>query len=205
VLAGGLLRDFGSEDQRRAYLPRIIDGSELWAVAWAEAQGRHDLHDIGLRAEWRGDAYLLNGGKQVVVGAPWADRLMVSARTAGERRDRNGITLFIVDKAQAGVGCRDHTTVDGRRAAEIVFEDVSVGPEARVGSEGGGLPGLECAVDHAIAALCAEAVGAMDELNRMTRDYARLRKQFGVQLVKFQTLCSTAWSTCSWPTNRRCR
>jgi alkylation response protein AidB-like acyl-CoA dehydrogenase len=188
VLAGGLLRDFGSEDQRRAFLPRIIDGSDLWALAWAEAQGRHDLHDVALRAERDGDGYRLNGRKQVVVGAPWADRLIVSARTAGERRARRGISLFIVDKSQSGVDCRSYATVDGRRAADIAFDSVAVGPEARIGFEGDGLAGLELAVDHAIAALCAEAIGAMDELNRMTRDYARLRKQFGVPLAKFQVL-----------------
>jgi len=188
VLVGGLLRDLGSESQRRAFLPRIIDGNDLWALAWAEAQGRHDLNDVALRADRRGNGYRLNGRKQVVVGAPWADRLIVSARTAGGRRDRRGISLFIVDKSQPGIDCRGYATVDGRRAAEIVLDDVAVGADALVGIEGEGLSGLECAVDHAIAALCAEAVGAMDELNRMTRDYSRLRKQFNVPLAKFQAL-----------------
>jgi alkylation response protein AidB-like acyl-CoA dehydrogenase len=188
VLAGGLLRDLGSEDQRQAFLPRIIDGSDLWALAWAEAQGRHDLHDVALRADRRGNGYRLNGSKHVVVGAPWADRLIVSARTSGGRRDRCGISLFIIDKSQSGVDCRGYATVDGRRAAEIVFDDVAVGPDMRVGPEGDGLAGLERAVDHAIAALCAEAVGAMDELNRTARDHAHLRKQFGVPLAKFQVL-----------------
>jgi alkylation response protein AidB-like acyl-CoA dehydrogenase len=188
VLAGGLLRDLGSEEQRHTFLPRIIDGSDLWTLAWAEAQGRHDLHDIALRAERDGNGYRMNGSKQVVVGAPWADRLIVSARTSDGQRDRHGISLFIVDKSQSGIDCRDYATVDGRRAGDIVFDDVAVGSEMRVGPEGDGLAGLERAVDHAIAALCAEAVGAMDELNRTTRDYARLRKQFGVPLAKFQVL-----------------
>jgi alkylation response protein AidB-like acyl-CoA dehydrogenase len=108
--------------------------------------------------------------------------------TAGGQRDRRGISLFIVDKSQSGIDCRGYATVDGRRAGDIVFDDVAVGPEMLVGTEGEGLPGLERAVDHAIAALCAEAVGAMDELNCMTRNYARLRKQFGVPLAKFQVL-----------------
>jgi alkylation response protein AidB-like acyl-CoA dehydrogenase len=188
VLAGGLLRDFGSEEQRHTFLPRIIDGSDLWALAWAEAQGRHDLHDIAFRAERDGNGYRLNGSKQVVVGAPWAGRLIVSARTSSGRRDRRGISLFIVDKSQSGIDCRDYATVDGRRAADIVFDNVAVGSGMRVGPEGDGLVGLERAVDHAIAALCAEAVGAVDELNRTTRDHARLRKQFGVPLAKFQVL-----------------
>jgi len=110
VLAGGLLRDLGSEDQRQAFLPRIIDGSDLWFLAWAEAQGRHDLHDISLRAERGGNGYRLNGSKRVVVGAPWADRLIVSARTAGGQRDRRGISLFIVDKSQSGIDCRGYAT-----------------------------------------------------------------------------------------------
>jgi alkylation response protein AidB-like acyl-CoA dehydrogenase len=188
VLVGGLLRDFGTEEQRRRLLPRIIDGAELWALAWAEAQGRHDLRDVALRADRHGDTYRLSGSKQVVVGAPWADRLVVSARTAGDRRDRSGISLFIVDKGQTGIDARGYATLDGRRAAEVVFDDVVVGPDMLIGDEGDGLPGLEQAVDHAIAALCAEAIGAMDELNRMTRDYARLRKQFGVPLARFQAL-----------------
>ena len=141
-----------------------------------------------MRAECDGTGYRLNGSKQVVVGAPWANRLIVSARTSGDRRDRTGVSLFIVDTSQSGIDCRDYATVDGRRAADIVFDDVAVGPEMRVGPEGDVVAGLERAVDHAIAALCAEAVGAMDELNRTTRDYARLRKQFGVPLAKFQVL-----------------
>src|SRR5436190_9322544 len=133
VLAGGLLRDLGSEEQRRTFFSRIIDGSDVWALAWTEAQGRHDLHDIALRAERNGKGYRLNGRKEVVVGAPWANRLIVSARTSCGRRDRRGISLFIVDKSQSGIDCRDYANVDGRRAADIVFDDVAVGSEVRVG------------------------------------------------------------------------
>jgi alkylation response protein AidB-like acyl-CoA dehydrogenase len=205
VLAGGLLRDFGSKEQRHTFLPRIIDGSDLWALAWAEAQGRHDLHDIAFRAERDGNGYRLNGSKQVVVGAPWANRLIVSARTSGGRRDRPGVSLFIIDTSQSGIDFRDYATVDGRRAADIVFNDVAVSSEMRVGPEGDGLVGLERAVDHAIAALCAEAVGAMDELNRAQRATMPGCASSSGCRSPSSRCSSTGWSTCSLLTSRHCR
>src|SRR5438046_7420519 len=145
-----------------------------------EAEGARAPVSVPANRAHAGKFRRLASGLMITLKSPLYEcRLTWMARTSGAQRDRRGISLFIVDKSQSGIDCRDYATVDGRRAADIVFDDVAVGPEMRVGPEGDGLEGLERAVDHAIAALCAEAVGAMDELNSTTRDYARLRKQFG--------------------------
>jgi alkylation response protein AidB-like acyl-CoA dehydrogenase len=123
-----------------------------------------------------------------VTAAPWASKLLVTARTAGGRRDRDGVSLFLVDKAAKGIGARDYPTVDGRRASEIELDGVVVGPEALLGDEGQALPHLEAVLDEARAALCAEALGVLSELVRQTVDYARQRKQFGRPIAEFQVL-----------------
>jgi alkylation response protein AidB-like acyl-CoA dehydrogenase len=124
----------------------------------------------------------------VVVAAPWAQKLVVSARTSGGQRDRDGVSLFIVDKNAAGVSTRDYPTVDGRRASEVTFENVKLGADALLGTEGKALAVIEKVTDQAIAALCAEAIGGMKELNTVTVEYAKTRKQFGSPIGKFQVL-----------------
>jgi alkylation response protein AidB-like acyl-CoA dehydrogenase len=123
-----------------------------------------------------------------VVAAPWAERIIVSARTSGDRRDRKGVSLFIVDRRSAGLHLHSFKTVDGRRAAEITLEDVHVPASDMLGEPGSGTDILERCRDRAIGALCAEAVGAMTELNSATLEYTRTRKQFGVALGTFQVL-----------------
>lgn len=188
VLAGGLLEHAGSNAQRQAFLPEIAAGNATWALAWAEAGSRYDLNSIATTARRSGDEYLLSGAKAAVIGAPWANNLIVSARTAGDRRDSGGVSLFIVDRQSAGLHLQSFKTIDGRRAAEIVLRDVRVPSDQLLGPEGEGLDILEACRDRAIAALCAEAVGAMTELNSATLKYSKTRKQFGVQLGTFQVL-----------------
>jgi len=130
----------------------------------------------------------LNGHKAVVIGAPWADTLIVTARTAGGQRDAKGVSVFIVDKKTKGISCRDYPTVDGLRASEITFENVAVGADALIGEVDNGLPLVERVVDEGIAALSAEAIGSMKVLNDMTVEYCKTRKQFGVPIGKFQVL-----------------
>jgi alkylation response protein AidB-like acyl-CoA dehydrogenase len=123
-----------------------------------------------------------------VVGAPWADKLIVSARTSGGQRDRVGVSLFVVDRHSPNLHLQSFKTIDGRRAAELTLMDVEVPVSQVLGIEGEGVAALEACRDRAIAALCAEAVGAMSVLNSATLEYSKTRKQFGVALGSFQVL-----------------
>ncbi|MFT5932429.1 MAG: alkylation response protein AidB-like acyl-CoA dehydrogenase, partial [Hyphomonas sp.] len=102
--------------------------------------------------------------------------------------DAKGVTVFVVAKNAKGVSTRDYPTVDGRRASEVYFENVSVSPDAVVGEVDNGLPLVELVTDEAIAAVCAEACGAMKVAHEMTVEYSRNRKQFGTAIGKFQVL-----------------
>ena len=188
VLAGGFLSHGGSKAQKEHFIPEIIEGKRVFAFAFAEPQGRYNLADLAVTAKKSGSGYTLNGHKAVVIGAPWADSLIVTARTGGGQRDEKGVSVFVVDKKAKGVSCRDYPTVDGLRASEVTFENVALGADALIGHEGDGLPLVERVVDEGIAALSAEAIGAMKVLNDTTVEYCKTRKQFGVPIGKFQVL-----------------
>jgi len=188
VLAGGLIEDVGSEAQREAFLPDIMAGESIWALAWAEGRSRYDFDNIATTARHQGDTYVLSGTKAAVLGAPWADKLIVSARTSGGPRDHNGVSLFAVNRHAANLHLQGFKTIDGRRAAEVALMNVQVPASQLLGTEGEGVAALEACRDRAIAALCAEAVGAMTELNAATLEYSKTRKQFGATLGSFQVL-----------------
>ncbi|HVZ91692.1 MAG TPA: acyl-CoA dehydrogenase family protein [Rhizomicrobium sp.] len=188
VIAGGLIARAGSEAQKSEWLPKIAGGQAMAAFAFAEPGGRFNLADLSTTAKRQGANYALNGQKAVVIGAPWADRLIVTARSAGGRRESKGVSVFLVDKAAKGVSARDYPTVDGARASEIAFENVEVPGERLIGAADEGLALVEQAVDEAIVAHCAEAVGAMKVLVDATVEYSKSRKQFGVPIGKFQVL-----------------
>jgi pimeloyl-CoA dehydrogenase small subunit len=188
VLGGGLLR-LGADDAMRADLmPKIAAGDLLLAFAHAERQSRYELADVATTARRDGAHYLLDGAKSLVIHGDCAEKLIVSARLAGERRDRYGIGLFVVDADAAGVSRRAYPTADGRRAAEVVLAGVRVAADAVIGEPGGAFPLIAHAVDGAIAALAAEAVGAMAAMHAITVEYLRTRKQFGVPIGNFQVL-----------------
>lgn len=188
VLAGGLLRHGGSAAQRAEHIPRIAAGEATMALAQVERGSRYDLHDVSTMAKRDGEGWVLSGEKGVVLHGEGADTLVVSARTAGSRRDRDGIGLFLVDGRAAGVSRRGYPTQDGMRAAEIGLENVRVGPEAAIGDPECGLPILERVADEAIAAVAAETVGILNEMQAVTVDYIKTRKQFGVAIGSFQAL-----------------
>ena len=188
VLAGGLIEDVASPEQRQAFLPKIMEGEAIWALAWAEGRSRYDFNNVTTTARRQGDKFVLSGTKAAVVGAPWADKLIVSARTSGGPRDRVGVSLFVVDRHSVNLHLQSFKTIDGRRAAELTLMDVEVPVSQVLGIEGEGVVALEACRDRAIAALCAEAVGAMSVLNSVTLEYSKARKQFGVALGSFQVL-----------------
>ena len=187
VIGAGLLSRAGGE-AANALIESIIGGETITAFAWSEPGTRTDAADVSTSARKDGTGWKLSGRKAVVVGAPWATHLLVTARTAGAQRDKDGVSLFLVDPKASGVVLREYKTVDGRRAAEIAFDDVTLGTEALLGNEGGALPHIEAVLDEARAAICAEALGVMSELQRQTVDYVGQRKQFGVPIGKFQVL-----------------
>ncbi len=188
VVGGGFVKHGGTNAQKEEWLGKIAGGETAMAFAFAEAQGRYNFADLTTTAKKQGAGYVLNGAKAVVLGAPWADTLIVTARTAGGQRDAKGVSVFLVDKGAKGVTCRDYPTVDGLRASEITFENVEVPADALIGTADDGLKLIEQVTDEAIAAHCAEACGAMKSLLDTTVEYSKTRKQFGVPIGKFQVL-----------------
>ena len=182
VLCGGLIRDAGSAAQKEALLPAIAGGELMLALAHHEPGGRYELDRVATTATPTGSGWRLDGAKAVVLGAPSADKLIVSARNG------SGISLFLVDAKAAGVTLRAYPTQDGARAADIKLAKVAVGADALIGAAGNALPVIERALDYANAALCAEAVGIMSALNEVTLEYLKTRKQFGVPIGNFQAL-----------------
>jgi pimeloyl-CoA dehydrogenase small subunit len=188
VLGGGFLRHGGSEAQRQAHIPSIIDGSKTIAFAQLEKNSRYDLGDVSTTAKKKGSGYVISGEKFVVANGGSADTLIVTARTAGGQRDRKGVGAFLVPASAKGVRVKGYPTQDGLRAANITFEQVEVGADAALGDAENGLPLVERVVDEARIALCSEAVGAMDESLKTTMEYLKTRQQFGQNIGKFQAL-----------------
>ncbi|HLS57425.1 MAG TPA: acyl-CoA dehydrogenase [Zeimonas sp.] len=188
VLCGGLIRDAGSDSQQGALLPLIAEGDLLMALGHHEPGTRYELNHVATRARPASDGYVIDGAKSVVLGGDTADKLIVSARTSGDVRDVLGLSLFIVDATAPGVRVVGYPTQDGRRAADIDLAEVRVGADALVGQRDRALPIIERAIDHSIAALCAEAVGIMSALNEATLEYLKVRTQFGQPIGSFQAL-----------------
>src|SRR5262245_36473107 len=187
VFAGGLLRRAGSAVKQR-FLPGLIGGETTAAVAYAEPESRFDLAQVSTSAKREGDGFVLNGKKIAVLAGHAADVLVVSARTAGARGDRSGITLFAIDAKAPGVQRVGYPTVDGLRAANIALEGVKVGKDQIVGELDQGLSLLEPVSDEVIVGLAAEATGIMEVLYKSTVAYTKERKQFGVPISSFQVL-----------------
>jgi len=182
VLCGGLLRAAASPAQRAALVPAIAAGELTLAFAHSESQARFDLADVQTTARRDGTGWVLDGEKRFVLAGDGALQLIVSARVEG------GLGLFLLDANQPGVSRRGYRTQDHSRCADVRLDGVRVGADAVLGEPGAALPAIEQAVDGAIAALCAEAVGAMEYAQELTVDYLKVRKQFGVAIGSFQAL-----------------
>ena len=188
VACGSALNGFGSEDQKSSFIPEIIDGSKLWALAFAEPQGRFNLADLTTTATANNGSYLLSGHKSVVINGPNANFFIVSVRTSGEQRDETGVSLFIIPSDAKGLSRRDYPTVDGQRASELILDNVELDEASRLGEEGQGLNILQQAIDFATLAIGSEAVGCMEVLYKDTVEYCKNREQFGQPIGKFQVL-----------------
>jgi alkylation response protein AidB-like acyl-CoA dehydrogenase len=187
-IGGQFVARGGSPAQQKRLLPMIAQGQCRMAFAHIEPGARYDLAQVGLRARRTGDGFTLDGDKRVVLHGAAADVLVVSARTSGAGTDRQGVSLFLVDKTAPGVTVKEFRTIDEQRAADVSFSGVAVGRDALLGLEGAGLPLIEEVTDYATALLCAESVGAIRYANDATLDYLKTRRQFGVPIGSFQAL-----------------
>ncbi|WP_420103248.1 acyl-CoA dehydrogenase family protein [Bosea sp. (in: a-proteobacteria)] len=188
VLGGGAVRLGGSDALKRRVIPGVVEGSTQLALAITEKQSRYDLFDVATVARPQDGGFVLDGVKAVVLHGDSASHLVISARTAGGRRQRDGIGLFLVPADAPGIaihGCRTH---DGRRAADISLSQVRVSADGVFGEPHHALQALERVAEFAIAALAAEAVGVMAALHQLTVDYLKTRQQFGGPIAQFQVL-----------------
>ncbi len=158
------------------------------AAGLQEPQSFYNLNDVETRAEKSGDGYVLNGRKAVVIGGHCADVLVVSARTSGDSRDADGISLFLISADAEGLEHRTYPTIDGSKGSDLFLNNVKLGPDALLGEEGKAAEVIEYQAGRAISALCGEAVGAMEVACDLTLEYLKQRKQFGVPIGKFQVL-----------------
>lgn len=188
VMAASVLRNGASAGQRAALVPAIADGSLRLAFAHSESAGGYRLAHVGTIARAEGAGFVLDGSKTLVLSGGSAQKLLVSARLAGENEDEAGIGLFIVDADAPGVSRHDYPTQDGMRAAEIAFNGVKLASDALLGGNRDAFAIIRQAVDEAIAALTAEAVGAMEAALEITVEYLKTRKQFGRAIGDFQAL-----------------
>jgi pimeloyl-CoA dehydrogenase small subunit len=188
VLGGTALKLAGSDAQKEQILPAIAEGRVKLAFAHSERQARYDLTDVVTTAKRGGGGWVLDGAKSVVAHGDAADKLVLSARTSGDRYDADGITLFLVDTSAPGLARRGYATRDEQRAADVALSNVTVGDGDVLGEVGKGLAIVQRIVETGIAATAAEAVGAMEAMHGMTLEYSKTREQFGKPIGSYQVV-----------------
>ncbi len=184
VLPAALIKAAGTDAQRASLSEGIASGETIYAFAHSEPGQRYERASVALSATPKGDGYVLNGKKISVLGGDCADVLIVSAKVPGDAE----ASLFLVTATAAGVTRHAYPMQDAQRGADIEFANVSVGADALLGARGKAQVAIDYALDVACAALCAEAVGAMTELQKITIEYLKTRKQFGRALGTNQAL-----------------
>jgi alkylation response protein AidB-like acyl-CoA dehydrogenase len=188
ILATALIRELGSGAQKQALLPSLAAGERIAVPAHFERGSRYDLSRIATTAVRKGNGFVLSGRKTIVLHAAAADLLLVSTRTAGNAEEEAGISLFAVERGATGVSLQSYPTLDGQRGADVTLRDVQVPREALIGPEGGAFPAISAVWDLGVAAVCAEAVGALEAIFQATVEYLKARKQFDVPIAHFQAL-----------------
>lgn len=188
VLTGTALRAGANEQQAAQYVGPLLDGAAKGALAFVELQSRYNFVNVMTDAKASGESFVINGKKSMVLNANCADFIIVSARTAGQQSDDNGISLFIIDPSQEGVSLEHYPTVDGLQASELILENVTVSASQLLGELDKGASILQAALNEGVIAVSAEAVGAMEVLYQETADYAQQRIQFDHPLSEFQVV-----------------
>jgi isovaleryl-CoA dehydrogenase len=184
------IRRWASPEQKRRYLPRLISGEHVGALAMSEAGSGSDVVSMKLRADRRGDRYVLNGTKFWITNAPHADTLVVYAKTDPAAESR-GITAFLIEKGMKGFSVSkklDKMGMRGSDTAELVFEDCEVPEENVMGPLGGGVGVLMSGLDYERAVLAAGPLGIMQACLDAVLPYVRERKQFGKAIGSFQLM-----------------
>jgi acyl-CoA dehydrogenase len=205
LLGGQALALSGDEAKASAWLPRVCKGEAILALAQQEANSRYQLAAVETRAEKAGAGYRLSGEKIQVLDGHVADAFVVVARTAGGPREAQGLTLFLVPKGAAGLSVTRQARLDGRNAALVRLDGVSVGADAVVGSIDAGHALLEPVVDRATVGLCAEMLGGMQQAFALTVEHLKSRQQFGVPSAasrRSSTARPTSSSSSSWRSRR---
>ena len=187
VLGGGLIAALGTDDQKQM-IEETIAGITQLALAHSEPSSRYDMSRVETKATRDDDSYVLSGRKSVVVNAPAADHILISARTSGDAAAKSGISLFLVPAGAPAMSLRGYPLASGGRAAEIVLDDVRLGADALIGPEGAALDEITRMHARATLAISAEALGLMESIRELTTDYLKTRKQFGKPIGKFQAL-----------------
>jgi alkylation response protein AidB-like acyl-CoA dehydrogenase len=177
LMGGRLVARAGSDGQKKAILPAVVGGKLKLAFAHTEKGARYNLAKVGAKAKKAGAGWEITGEKVVVLGAPAAEKIVVSANT------EKGLSLFLVDSGKTKI--KPYVTLDEQRAGDV---SLSSTPAELLGAEGAALPVIEEVVDFATALVCAEAVGAMKFACDTTLEYLKTRKQFGVPIGTFQAL-----------------
>jgi alkylation response protein AidB-like acyl-CoA dehydrogenase len=188
VIGAGLISECGSDAQKQAILPEIADGSLRLAFAHSERAARFDLAKVDTKARRTPDGWRLDGHKTAVLDGNAAAQIIVSARLANEDGALGKLCLFLVPSGIAGLGLRDYPRLGGGRACNLDLAGVQLAADALLGDGSDALPKIECVVDRALAALCAEAVGIMQIMLDTTLDYTKIRKQFGRPLAANQVI-----------------
>ena len=188
VMCANIIQLSGTNTQKQAILPKIANGDLLVAFGFAEPGSHYNLSHVKTKAIRKKSMFKLNGKKIVVLHASSADKIIVSARSAGDTIDFEGISLFILDKSTKGLTLNSYPTIDGQRASELVLRDVEVNETNMIGHEGNSYSTINDTIDRTIIAICAEAVGIMQVLINLTQDYINTRHQFGQQIKNFQVL-----------------
>ncbi|MFF0608282.1 acyl-CoA dehydrogenase family protein [Nocardia tengchongensis] len=184
LVPGGLVARVGTAEQRQRVLPALAGGETLLAFAHDEPGTRWPATELATTAVLDGDTYRITGVKNPVPHGDCADQLVVSAALPG-----GGVGLFLIAADAEGLTRTPFRTFDGRRGAQLDFASAA----AELLGDGGDAQAAVTAVEVAAqASLCAESLGAMEEAMRLTTDYLKTRKQFGVTLSKFQTLTQRA-------------
>ena len=186
-LCGTALDLGGSEAQKAKLLPGICAGERLMALALEESH-RHDPYGLASSARAEGDAFILHGAKTFVLDGHVADQLIVAARTSGAPGERDGISLFLVDRGSDGLALTRTRMVDSRNAANLELRGLRVGRDALIGALGGGAQLLDATLDIARIGLAAEMLGGARECFERTLGYLKTREQFGVPIGAFQAL-----------------
>ena len=184
------IRRWGSEEQKRRYLPKLISGEHVGSLAMSEAGSGSDVVSMRLRADKRGDSYVLNGTKFWITNAPHADTLVVYAKTDAAAEAR-GITAFLIEKGFKGFSTSqklDKMGMRGSDTGELVFEDCEVPIENVIGPENGGVGVLMSGLDYERTVLAGGPLGIMQACLDAVLPYVRERKQFGKPIGQFQLM-----------------